>query len=175
VLDEHLLVRAAEGESILRLPWFDEALFVGRQLPDVTEIPARIRSLAVDNYRAALGGAYRSYAFTSYGHRYGVDAIPMRGEDGRVECVLAVATPAADHRSPRARDVAAESAPPQLTPREVEVLTLASHGQSYVQIAEQLVLTPGTVKTHLAHCYAKLEAPDKAAAVATALRLGLIT
>src|SRR6202044_2195201 len=43
VLDEHLVVRVAEGQSILRLPWIEEGLFVDRQLPDIHEIPTRIR------------------------------------------------------------------------------------------------------------------------------------
>ena len=81
----------------------------------------------------------------------------------------------AAHRARRhAERLAAQHAPPRLTPRELEILTLASHGCSYTQIAEQLVLATATVKTHLRHCYAKLGVPDKAAAVATALRHGLI-
>jgi DNA-binding NarL/FixJ family response regulator len=62
-----------------------------------------------------------------------------------------------------------------LTPREQEVLELASHGLSYAEIAEELVLTAATVKTHFAHIYCKLQVPDKAAAVAWALRHGLIS
>ena len=68
----------------------------------------------------------------------------------------------------------AQNAPPRLTQREVEILTLASHGCSYTEIAGHLVLATATVKTHLRHCYSKLGVPDKAAAVATALRHGLI-
>jgi DNA-binding NarL/FixJ family response regulator len=61
-----------------------------------------------------------------------------------------------------------------LSSREAEVLTLASHGFSYAEIAEQLFVAPTTVKTHLSHIYAKLVVSDKAAAVACALRHGLI-
>jgi two-component system nitrate/nitrite response regulator NarL len=42
------------------------------------------------------------------------------------------------------------------------------------QIAERLVLSPGTVKTHFQNVYAKWGVPDRAAAVAEALRQGLI-
>ncbi|MGZ6564727.1 MAG: hypothetical protein ACXVH1_35200 [Solirubrobacteraceae bacterium] len=35
---EELVVQTAAGESILRLPRFEEGLFVGRQLPDISEI-----------------------------------------------------------------------------------------------------------------------------------------
>jgi PAS domain S-box-containing protein len=63
---------------------------------------------------------------------------------------------------------------PRLTPREGEVLQLAADGRSTREIAAQLVVSPGTVKTHLHHIYAKLKARDRASAVATAMRLGLI-
>jgi hypothetical protein len=39
MMDRDLVVVDANGTSILRLPWFDRELFVGRQLPDITEIP----------------------------------------------------------------------------------------------------------------------------------------
>jgi PAS domain S-box-containing protein len=62
-----------------------------------------------------------------------------------------------------------------LTPRELEVLQLAAEGHSTEAIAARLVLSPGTVKTHFHHIYGKLGAPDRASAVATAMRLGLIS
>lgn len=227
LMDHNLVVQAAEGESILRLPWFEREMFVGRQLPDAVEIPGKIRTAAVDSYRQALDGTRNEYAFTSYGHSYSVDAVPLSDAAGRIGFVMAIATPgrtaasavsgaarsadrlqqeareaetraqeflANGHRSSsalafkrarsagqaaeRARQhaerLAAQNAPPQLTQREVEILTLASHGCSYTEIAKQLVLATATVKTHLRHCYTKLAVPDKAAAVATALRHGLI-
>lgn len=64
--------------------------------------------------------------------------------------------------------------PPLITPREADVLTLASHGLTSAETAEQLVVSVGTVRTHLENVYEKLGVADKAAAVATALRHGLI-
>jgi PAS domain S-box-containing protein len=61
-----------------------------------------------------------------------------------------------------------------LTPREREVLALAAEGHTGRAIAERLVLSPATVKTHFGHIYEKLGARDRAAAVATAMRLRLI-
>lgn len=63
---------------------------------------------------------------------------------------------------------------PQLTPRELEVLQLAAHGLGGRQIAERLVLSPATVKSHFENIYARLGVSDRAAAVAHALREGLI-
>ncbi len=67
---------------------------------------------------------------------------------------------------------AAPAAP--LTPREVEVLQLASNGYSGPKIAEELVISLGTVRKHFENVYAKLGVSDRAAAVARVLRLGLI-
>jgi DNA-binding NarL/FixJ family response regulator len=94
LMDTDLLVQAAEGESVMRLPWFHEDLFVGRQLPDITEMPWQVRQTATENYRAALKGERRSFAFTSYGHSYNVEAVPMLDEHDAAVAVLAVATPA---------------------------------------------------------------------------------
>jgi ATP/maltotriose-dependent transcriptional regulator MalT len=68
----------------------------------------------------------------------------------------------------------AELGPRPLTEREIEVLRLAAAGQSGPRIAEQLVLSHSTVRTHFEHIYEKLGVGDRAAAVAQALRTGLI-
>ncbi|MEA2390349.1 MAG: two-component system, NarL family, nitrate/nitrite response regulator NarL [Solirubrobacteraceae bacterium] len=59
---------------------------------------------------------------------------------------------------------------PQLTPREREILVLTSEGRSAREIAEELYLSPTTVKTHLGNLYEKLGVSDRAAAVAEAMR-----
>jgi DNA-binding CsgD family transcriptional regulator len=62
----------------------------------------------------------------------------------------------------------------RLSARELEVLKLAAEGNSGPQIAERLFLSPTTVKTHFEHIYERLGVGDRAAAVAYALRTGLI-
>ncbi len=64
---------------------------------------------------------------------------------------------------------------PILSPREHEVLELAADGLSVSEIGKRLHLSGATVKTHLQHTYRKLEVTDRAAAVAVALRRGLIS
>jgi two-component system nitrate/nitrite response regulator NarL len=54
------------------------------------------------------------------------------------------------------------------------MLQLAAHGLSAPEAAERLTVSPATVRTHLENIYRKLEVSDKASAVATAMRLGLI-
>jgi len=63
---------------------------------------------------------------------------------------------------------------PALTPREQEILHLIAAGKSLPQIASELFLGLTTVKTHVQHLYEKLGVSDRAAAVATAMRRGLI-
>jgi DNA-binding NarL/FixJ family response regulator len=63
---------------------------------------------------------------------------------------------------------------PGLTPRELEVLTLASEGLSRREIETQLLLSSSTVRTHFEHIYAKMGVSSNVAAVAYALRSGLI-
>jgi ATP/maltotriose-dependent transcriptional regulator MalT len=65
-----------------------------------------------------------------------------------------------------------ESSP--LTARELEVLTLAALGLSVSSIGERLTISRGTVKSHLEHIYGKLGVVNRTAAVAQALRTGLI-
>ncbi len=233
VIDRELVVRAAEGQSVLRLPWFEDSLFVGRQLPEITAMPARIRALWTDTDRAALDGEPGRFSFWSYGHAYSVDAVPVHGDNAGIEAVLTIATPASSfttaatsyekmatrlersavvakeraelhrhagrsaaeaperavaRRAGRAADRARTSArllrqrdtadlpagPPPITERETEVLSLASHGLTYADIAGVLGVATATVKTHLENSYAKLGVNDKASAVAAALRHGII-
>ncbi|MEU4620368.1 response regulator transcription factor [Actinoplanes sp. NPDC023801] len=61
-----------------------------------------------------------------------------------------------------------------LSAREREVLALIAQGRTNRETAAALFITEATVKTHLLHIYAKLGAPDRAAAVSAAHRRGLL-
>ena len=63
---------------------------------------------------------------------------------------------------------------PALTPREHEVLKLIAEGLSAPEIGRRIHLSTTTVKTHLHTLYEKLGVSDRAAAVAEAMRRGLI-
>ena len=63
---------------------------------------------------------------------------------------------------------------PILTAREREVLALLAEGLSGPQIAERLIVALPTVKTHQARLYEKLGVSERAAAVAEAMRRGLL-
>jgi DNA-binding NarL/FixJ family response regulator len=63
----------------------------------------------------------------------------------------------------------------ELTPREREILTLVALGLSNDEIAERLVLSPTTAKTHVNRTMMKLNARDRAQLVVIAYETGLVT
>jgi len=58
----------------------------------------------------------------------------------------------------------------KLTPREQEILALLSKGRLYKEIADQLGITHGTVRTHVEHIYQKLHVQSRTEAVLKFLR-----
>lgn len=63
---------------------------------------------------------------------------------------------------------------PSLSSREREVLRMIAAGQTVPAIAKELFLAQSTVKTHVQRLYEKLGVGDRAAAVAEAMRRGLL-
>jgi NarL family two-component system response regulator LiaR len=69
---------------------------------------------------------------------------------------------------------AKEPIPGDLTERELEVLRLIARGRSNRQIAEELVISEKTVKTHVSNILSKLHLTDRTQAAIYALREGLV-
>lgn len=69
---------------------------------------------------------------------------------------------------------ATSPAPPKLSGREAEVLALLADGLGTGEIAGSLFMSESTAKTHITHIYQKLGAANRAQALVTAMRLGLL-
>jgi DNA-binding NarL/FixJ family response regulator len=72
------------------------------------------------------------------------------------------------------RRTVAPAALAELTSREREVLALVAAGRSNEEIAEALVVSPATAKTHVSHILSKLDARDRAQLVVIAYESGLV-
>jgi NarL family two-component system response regulator LiaR len=69
---------------------------------------------------------------------------------------------------------AAEPLRGELTPREVEVLTLVAQGLTNREIAQRLTISVRTVKAHVSNILSKLHAADRTQAAVYAMRQGLV-
>ena len=86
-----------------------------------------------------------------------------------------VAALAGEVRADGAASTGESELPDGLTPREAEVLGLIADGLTNAEIAERLVVSPTTVKSHINHLFAKADLRDRAQAVRYAYRHGLAT
>jgi DNA-binding NarL/FixJ family response regulator len=174
--EEAVALAAARDPDVvlmdLRMPRVDgiEAI---RRLAERGERP---RAIALTTYAddasvlGALRAGARGYLTKDAGAeeiRAAVEAV-ARGE--------AALDPAVQHHVVAA--LAGDSAPARelpdgLTPREAEVLELIAAGLSNAEIADRLVVSAATVKSHVNHLFAKAGVRDRAQAVTYAYRHGL--
>jgi LuxR family maltose regulon positive regulatory protein len=97
-----------------------------------------------------------------------------------VDRLLAAFTQASEpHHPPSPRSGEGSALSPQpliepLSPREMDVLRLIAAGLSTAQIADELVITVGTVRNHLKNIYGKLDAHSRVQAVERARALNLL-
>src|SRR3989449_1819727 len=93
---------------------------------------------------------------------------------GLASLPAAVAMTVLDGKSDDGARGPVDTGDPTLTPREGEILTLLGEGLGNKEIGVRLGISQPTVKTHLGAIYEKLDASNRAEAVATGLRRGLI-
>jgi DNA-binding NarL/FixJ family response regulator len=167
--DIELVGTAADGEEALAL--------AAEHSPDVVLMDLRMPRM--DGIEAIRRLSVPAIALTTYADDASVLGALRAGARGYLtkdagaeeirEAVLAVARgeaaldPAIQHHV-----VAAVNAPPppdDLTPREAEVLSLIAEGLTNAEIAERLVVSTATVKSHVNHIFAKIGARDRAQAV----------
>jgi DNA-binding NarL/FixJ family response regulator len=85
------------------------------------------------------------------------------------------AAPLAGSQPTTVRSTVRELAPISLSMREMQVLTGMSQGKSNAQIGRELYLSEDTIKTHARRLFRKLGAKDRAEAVATGFRRGMMS
>jgi DNA-binding NarL/FixJ family response regulator len=95
--------------------------------------------------------------------------------DEAIQTKVVEAVTAGANAEPTATEGASAELPDDLTAREAEVLGLIAGGLSNQEIAERLVVSPATVKSHVNHLFAKIGARDRAQAVGYAYQHGLVT
>jgi two-component system, NarL family, nitrate/nitrite response regulator NarL len=117
---------------------------------------------------AAIGGGARAYLSKDATRQQICDAVAAVA---RGETVFA-----AEVQTGLAREIQMRSADTDivLTSREREILALTAQGLLAPEIGRRLYLSPATIKTHLQRLYGKLGVSDRAAAVAEAMRRGLL-
>ena len=182
-----LVGTAADGEEALQLAarLDPDVVLMDLRMPrlDGTEAIRRLaergerpRSIALTTYAddASVLGALRAGARGYLTKDAGADDIRAAIEAvARGEAAL---DPAVQHHVVAALSEPAgeePELPDGLTPREAEVLALIAAGLSNAEIAERLVVSGATVKTHVNHIFAKTGARDRAQAVAYAYQHGL--
>jgi DNA-binding NarL/FixJ family response regulator len=183
-----LVGTAADGEEAVALAeQFDpDVVLMDLRMPRVDGIEAirrlaergdRPRAIALTTYAddASVLGALRAGARGYLTKDAGADQIRAAVEAvARGEAAL---DPAVQHHVIAALTVPPETSSPELpdglTPREAEVLGLIAAGLTNAEIADRLVVSGATVKTHVNHIFAKTGARDRAAAVVYAYGHGL--
>lgn len=146
------------AEAQLR-SWWPRRTGSGRELPAGLAAWVAER-LAEEGDERRLGRSGQGLVLTRSGQRLTVRFLP-RSDAGAPPLLLL------DERRPALSSVALRAL--GLTRREAEVLGCAAHGLTNAQIADELALSPATVKTHLERVYRKLDVSSRGAAVARAL------
>jgi DNA-binding NarL/FixJ family response regulator len=164
----------------------------GTPLPDVVLMDLQMPRMSGSDATEAIARAHpevKVVVLTSFGEVERVHAALAAGAAGYLlkdaepaEVVAAIRAAAAGevHLDPAvARQLTRRMAGPQvglatLTAREREILVLVAHGHSNRDIADRLVISERTARTHVSNVLAKLQLPSRTQAALLAIREGLI-
>jgi len=194
--DVEVVETASDGEQAVALAerLAPDVVLMDLRMPRVDGIEAtrrlaasrpRIGVIALTTYAddASVLGALRAGArgyLTKDASAEQIAAAIARVADGEasldeaIQTKVVEAVTAGAGAEPVAAEPEKDPLPDDLTAREAEVLGLIAGGLSNQEIAERLVVSPATVKSHVNHLFAKIGARDRAQAVGYAYRHGLV-
>jgi two-component system NarL family response regulator len=178
--DIEIVAEADSGEQALsayttHLP---DIVLMDLQLPGISGIEATIKILAAHPSARIL--IFSTFARDEEIHRaLRAGALGyLQKSASRPDLLKAIRTVAAGRQS-LPPDIAARLQErltrPDITPRELEILTLVTRGNANKEIAATLGIAEDTVKQHVSRILQKLNVNDRAQATAEAIRLGLLS
>lgn len=141
-----------------------------------TRIVVRAPEYDEDELYAAIQAGAAGYVVHCVSHAGG--RLPetlvrvMEGEAAVPRAAVAQLVEEVRSRDPRRRKTVVGGTVSHLTSREWEVFDLLCHGESTAEIAETLMVSKATVRSHIASILRKLRVPDRAAAIDLCGRLG---
>jgi DNA-binding NarL/FixJ family response regulator len=169
--------RAREAVDLIRSQDVDVVL-MDLRLPDMDGLTAtRLIKQAAPKTAVLVVTAYGEQSYREQALRAGADGYVLK-ETPRDALLQAIRRAASGDIvvTERSAERISEPLRPRVhvTPRERAVLRLLAQGLSNIEIANTLALSPNTVQNYVVRILSKLEAPNRAAAVAKALAFGLI-
>ena len=155
-----------------------DVVLMDLQLPGISGVEATAQLLALDESARVL-------IFSTFARDEEILAALRAGALGylqksasRDDLLNAIRSVAAGETS-FAPDIAARlserQSEPDITPRELEILTLVTQGNANKEIAARLGISEDTVKQHVSRILQKLRVNDRAQATAEAIRRGLVS
>jgi DNA-binding NarL/FixJ family response regulator len=188
----HLEVVGEAGDGRQALDLLQERVTLGQPLPDVVLMDLQMPRMDGVAATEEIGRAYpdiKVVVLTSFGEVERVHAALAAGAAGYVlkdadpaevaTAITAAAVGEVHLDAAVARQLARRMAAPQigltsLTVREREILTLVAQGHSNRDIAERLVISERTARTHVSNVLSKLQLSSRTQAALLAIREGLI-
>ncbi|MDQ5823071.1 MAG: response regulator transcription factor [Chloroflexota bacterium] len=201
VADDHSVVRRGlrgflelndEFELVGEASNGEEAVQMAQQLkPDVVlmdilmpkmdgiQATAAIRKLLPDTEVIALTSVLEDASVVGAVRAGAIGYLLKDTEDDELCRAIKAAAAGQVQLSPQAaarlmREVRAPESPEALSERETDVLRLIAQGYSNKEIAEALILSDKTVKTHVSRILGKLDLPSRTQAALYAVRIGLV-
>ena len=197
ICDDHRMIREGLRQSVKTLPGVDRVDTAESGEEVLARWPSERPDLVLmDVSMPGLGGLEATrrlvrehpeakvVMLTGAGDREAVALAISGGARGflhknvsREELCAAVATALAEHPVQRTGGAHADergAQPPELTEREMQVLHGMASGRSNAEIGRELYLSEDTIKTHARRLFRKMGVNDRAQAVASGFRWGLV-